>query len=546
LLVFAAGGLAAPAIANVPAFPADPASAYVAARAASISGDHAGAAQLYARLATQSNDSSLKQRAVSEAIRAGQMDLALALVRQSPAVAQSVTSKLLLVADALKRGSNAEAARLMSADGKGVDLSFWKPMIEAWSAADRGDSAGALAILARVPRKSALSPFVDEESAFILLKLRKTEQAEPYARRAIGSAGQREYRIRLALAQAFQAAGDQPRALAMLDGISGDTSAIRQQLASGRLASLAIDSASSAFADQLIALGLEMRGAPRPAADPIDIVQIARYLAPGNGSASILLGNLLSDAGDVGDALAAYHSVPDDSALKSEALDSEVRSLIDSKRLDEALAVAQKPVGARDATSDDYARLGDVYSAMERYDDAAATYARAIALAPKGQASDVWPLLLVRASALESGDRWPEAKQALAEAMALAPNEPLILNFLGYAKLEHGEDLDLAEALIRKASELAPDDASITDSLGWALYKRGRLDEAITVLQKAAIGDPAQAEIQEHLGDALYTAGRRFEARFAWAAALATADQQDMSRIRGKIESGLASTTESH
>ena len=130
--------------------------------------------------------------------------------------------------------------------------------------------------------------------------------------------------------------------------------------------------------------------------------------------------------------------------------------------------------------------------------------------------------------------------------MALAPNEPLILNFLGYAKLEHGEDLDVAEALIRKASELAPDDASITDSLGWALYKRGRLEEAITVLQKAAIGDPAQAEIQEHLGDALYAAGRRFEARFAWAAALATADQQDMSRIQGKIEGGLNSSTAAH
>ena len=136
-----------------------------------------------------------------------------------------------------------------------------------------------------------------------------------------------------------------------------------------------------------------------------------------------------------------------------------------------------------------------------------------------------------------------EAKAALASALAMAPNEPLVLNFLGYAKLQHGEDLDTAEAMIRRASALAPDDASITDSLGWALYKRGRVDEAIDVLQKAAMGDPAQAEIQEHLGDALYSAGRKFEARFAWSAALATADEEESTRIKSKIDSGLTKDT---
>ena len=92
-------------------------------------------------------------------------------------------------------------------------------------------------------------------------------------------------------------------------------------------------------------------------------------------------------------------------------------------------------------------------------------------------------------------------------ALEIAPDQPLILNFLGYAKLERGEDLDAAEAMIRKASELAPDDASITDSLGWAQFKRGKVDEAIETLQRAATKDPAQAEIHEHLGDALFTLG---------------------------------------
>ena len=110
---------------------------------------------------------------------------------------------------------------------------------------------------------------------------------------------------------------------------------------------------------------------------------------------------------------------------------------------------------------------------------------------------------------------------------------------MGYGQLERGENLDSAEAMIRKASELAPDDASIADSLGWAQYKRGKTDEAITTLQRAAEKDPGQAEIQEHLGDALYKSGRKYEARFAWNAALVTAEDEIVGRVKAKLASGL-------
>ena len=110
---------------------------------------------------------------------------------------------------------------------------------------------------------------------------------------------------------------------------------------------------------------------------------------------------------------------------------------------------------------------------------------------------------------------------------------------MGYTLLEHGENLDGAEAMIRKASELAPDEASITDSLGWALFKRGKVDDAISTLQRAAEKDPEQAEIQEHLGDALYRSGRRFEARFAWEAALVSAEDDMAGRVKAKLASGL-------
>jgi Flp pilus assembly protein TadD len=131
---------------------------------------------------------------------------------------------------------------------------------------------------------------------------------------------------------------------------------------------------------------------------------------------------------------------------------------------------------------------------------------------------------------------------ALQQGLAIAPDEPLLLNFMGYGQLERGENMDSAEAMIRKASELAPDDGSITDSLGWAQFKRGKVSEAIATLQQAAEKDPDQSEIQEHLGDALYKSGRRYEARFAWNAALVTAEDEIAVRVKAKLASGLTPT----
>jgi tetratricopeptide (TPR) repeat protein len=195
---------------------------------------------------------------------------------------------------------------------------------------------------------------------------------------------------------------------------------------------------------------------------------------------------------------------------------------------------------APNADVSDFSRLGDVLEAMKRHDAAADAYGRAIALAKmQNLKSDLWTLLLLRAGALEEAKRWPETKAALQEALALEPDQPLLLNFLGYAELEHGENLDAAEAMIARASELAPDDASITDSLGWAQLKRGKVDEAVATLQDAAEKDPVQAEIQEHLGDALYRSGRRYEARFAWRAALVTAEDDIAARVKAKLANGL-------
>jgi len=508
-----------------------------------MNGDHARSAALLAALAeSQPTQPDIARKALAEALGAGQMDLALTLIQKVPAAKLPNEARLLLTADALRhnRIDRAEGGLAIKADNG--DLSFLSPLLTAWDAVQRGNADRALTIVDQIPDNSVLGPLKAEERALILLKFRRTAEAEPFARRAIGSAGARENRVRLAFADGFLAVGDRARALMMIEGMGSDAAVARQRVLAGKLSGQAIDTPAAAFSEALTAFSGDLARLQR-AAPPIALVQVARYANPQNSSATLLLAVLLASQQRTNEALTALHSIPRGDALAAQSRDVEAKILSENKRFNEAYAIAAASAAAPGAGVSDFSRLGDVLEAMKRNNDAANAYTRAVALAhSQGLKADLWPLLLLQANALEQANRWPEAKQSLQEALTIAPEQPVLLNFLGYAKLERNEDPDSAEAMIRKASELAPDDASITDSLGWAEFKRGKIAEAIGTLQRAAEKDPDQAEIQEHLGDALFKSGRRFEARFAWQAGLVTAEDDVAGRLKAKLAAGLTPT----
>lgn len=518
----------------------DAARTYVEARAAAMAGDHARAAQLLAALAgAQPDQTDIARKALSEAIGAGDMTLALSLARAVPAAKLPVDARLLKATEEIRRKRPDRAQQWLVATGDNGDLTFLVPLINAWTAADRGNAEQALGAFDQVSARSLLAPVEAEERAFVLLKFRRTAEAEPLARQAVGRAGVRDARLRLAFADAFLAAGDRERALAIVDGMGAGEAAARQRLAGGKSSGQAIDSLPKALSEVLTAFASDLIRL-QPNSPPIGLVQVARYANPQNSSATALLALLLAGQKRGDEALVLLRSVPPGDALMSEVRDVQVRILRDQKNLDAAYQVAASAAAGPNADLGDYSRFGDVLQAMKRHNEAADAYGRAIAFAQaKKFDAQLWSLLLLRASALEDANRWPEARTALQQALTLAPDQPLLLNFLGYAKLERGEDMDAAEAMIRKASDLAPDEASITDSLGWAEFKRGKVNEAIATLQRAAEKDPTQAEIQEHLGDALYRSGRRYEARFAWSASLVTAEDELAARVKAKLASGL-------
>ncbi|MEO5773290.1 MAG: tetratricopeptide repeat protein [Sphingomicrobium sp.] len=523
--------------------PVNPALTYVEARAAALSGDYSRSATLFAALAQQSGDEGLRRRAIGTAISAGDTALALQLMRGMAVAKLPIDAKLLLVADELRQGQTARALAIAEAPQAAVDVSFLGPLIRAWDAAQRRDAPGALAALDSAPANGVIAPFRDQQRALILLKLKRTAEALPLIERSTNGTNVRDQRLRLAFADGLLRAGDVQHALALVDDLGLDAAWAKARLQSGKPTGQAIDTPAAAVSDLLTGLAMSLGG--RGDNDlPIALLRVARAADPANSSASLLLGFMLTRDDRAAEALAVYRNVPDGDAFASNARQLQAGLLADEKRTAEALALAQAQASRRDAGPADYEGLARVLFTAERNAEAADAYAKAIALAgPRARPQDLWPLYLNRASALERAGRWSEAKQMLQTALELGPQEPLILNNLGYSMLEHGEDTAKAEAMIRKASELAPDDASITDSLGWALFKQGRVQDAIGILQQAALKDPAEAEIREHLGDALYKAGRRYEARFAWNAALVTADDDIAKRVKAKLGGGLSPAT---
>ena len=513
--------------------------AYVSARAADASGDPATASRLLASLVrTMPAEDQLRRRAIGHAIEAGDMNLALQLAGRLKPEQASLDLRLLQVAELLRNGDEKRASALLRTQGGLIDSSFLAPFVEAWMRADKRDPR-ALDVLALVPETSALAGQRDEQKALILLRLKRPAEALPIAELALAKAGGRADRLRLAFADGFRAAGDRASALKLLEGGGLALADARVKMAAGKSLGQAVDTPAKAYAELLLGLALALNKMSDKSL-PISLGQIARYANPDNSAGTLLLSLLLDAGGRDGDALVMLRTIPAGAPFAAQAQDAEVRILNGMDNQGEALARARAFVGAT-PNADAYSRLGAALIEREQYAEAAEAYGRALALVATGPGSDEpWALHLFRASALESADRWEEAKQDMAAAMTLSPDNPLLLNFLGYGQLERGENLDGAEAMVRKASALRPDDASITDSLGWAQYKRGRTDEAIATLQRAIEGDPAQAEIHEHLGDALYTAGRRIEARFSWRAALVTVDEDKAKkRIEAKLAAGL-------
>jgi tetratricopeptide (TPR) repeat protein len=512
--------------------------AYAEARAAAAAGalDRASTA-FGAALAAAPDSDLIAGQALAHAVRAGDWRLALdaarALDRRN---ALPPDGRFLILAETFRAHDWRAARAQIDAIEREQAFAFSVPVLRAWLAfgAREGDP---LAALAAAGETGPAAGYAAEHRALLKLALGRDDGAAELLS-AARSAGPRGARLRIAGAALLAGRRQRDAALVVLDPDMPSNLAARALIEGGRPVPGAIGTAEAGVGELMVRLALDLGGQDLPAPGTM-FARLAARLDAGNSEAWIVAAELLGQQGQHRLGVGLLANVGAGDPFAASAREARVRLLLGGGDREGALAVALEASRARAATMTDWIRLGQVYGEVGRQADAAEAFGRALALHSDDAGRPAWTLWLMRGGALDQADNWPEARSALQQAYRLAPEQPFVLNYLGYAQLVRRENVDEAERLIREAHRLAPDDADITDSLGWALYLKGQLPEAIALLEQAAQGQPADVEINEHLGDAYFAAGRRVEARFAWRAASVYAAGPVATRIAAKMEGGL-------
>ena len=272
----------------------------------------------------------------------------------------------------------------------------------------------------------------------------------------------------------------------------------------------------------------------------IVFLRLGMYLDPQADVIALVLGQLYDRAGAHDAANILYDAVPATSPMKSTAVVRMAENLDAIGDRDEALRRLGNIVIANPEDLDALSVLGDLQRTAERYGEAAETYSKALALTGGDRPGD-WRFYYVRGIAYERNKEWPKAEADFQRALELNPDQPQVLNYLGYSWVDQGINLRPALDMIEKAVRAAPNDGYIVDSLGWAFFRLGRYEEAVQALERAVQLRPDDPEINDHLGDAYWRTGRQLEARFQWTIA-ADVDEEDgnvKERVQPKLANGL-------
>jgi tetratricopeptide (TPR) repeat protein len=508
-------------------------------------GDYRAAADSLDRaLAADPQDIELRRQVFLLRLADGDYDRAVAtaksLVEADPNADEPL---LLLAADRARAGQWAAAHDLLQkVSGRGA-VGLVAPVLDAWARFGAGNVDAALARLGSQGPDQGLDLLRRYHHALMLELAHRPAEALPLLADVEKRPGGLPLRITQTLAQVRLDTGDRAGAEKVVaDALAADPEdprlvALRDKLQKGeRLVPIA--DAASAMADALVGVADALLD-QQATAQALLLGRDAAYVAPGMADAQLLVGRILLDQKSPEEAVGVLEKVPDSSPQSWTARLLRAQALRDQGKTDEAAGLLKAMVAERPHRTDAAIALGDLYRHAERYADAEAAYGEAIARLGK-PAPDDWRLFYARGMALERLNRWPEAEASLKKALELQPDQPLVLNYLGYSWVDRGENLDQAQGMLKRAVELKPDDGYIVDSLGWAYFRLGQYDKAVTYLERAAEIEPGDATINDHLGDAYWRAGRQREARFQWRQALAfKPEPAQKGQIEAKLEKGL-------
>ena len=529
---------------------ASPIGSYLVGRFAHAEGDYAVAATHLQRvLDTDPGNPSLLRRTVSLLAAEGRIEAAAGFAERLVEIDRDVRLAPFILALKDARNGDFEGAleRIDAIRRDGV-YSLLIPLAEGWLHAGAGSDAAALAALTPLAERDSYRPFYLLHAGLLHDLAGREADAEALLREAVAISGG-SHRPVAALGGVLMRAGRVVEARAVYEKYRQqhpDNIWVERVLATADAGSPVpplVADAREGLAEAL--LGAAAALPQRDNGDAALIyARLALFLRHDLDSARFLIGEVLDQAVRLEAAVDAYRSIPVGSDYAWAAQLRAAADLADLDRQEEAIATLNAMAAERPDRTDAASALGDVFRIDERYQEAAVAYDMAIERLTAVE-NHHWRLFYVRGIAFERLGEWPKAEADFLRALELEPDQPLVLNYLGYSWVEQRERLDEARTMIEKAVELRPNDGYIVDSLGWVAYRLGDFEEAVYQLELAVELVPGDPIINDHLGDAYWQVGRLHEAQFQWQRVLTLEPEDELAdQVRRKLEDGLSAGAE--
>jgi tetratricopeptide (TPR) repeat protein len=451
--------------------------------------------------------------------------------------------RLTLAVVALKHRDYAGARKQIGLSARGPFSSLTISLIDGWAAAGMGDKAAAKADLAALRAQDGADAMGMFHLALLADSFGETDLADA-SFRTVMSRGATP-RVVDAYGRFLERHGRTDEAqglytkLGAEPGMTQITQAGLARLKAGAKPDALITRPEDGAAEALF--GIASALTDQSSVDvSILYLRLALYLRPGLDLGAVLLADRIEGLQKYEDAIAVYRSIPKSSAYYRLA---RVEIALDEARMEknDAAIAELKALTAADPTDlEAWTALGDTYRSSQKFAEAATAYDHAIALLSPVSGKD-WPIYFARAVSEEGAKNWNAAEIDLKKALQLAPNEPSVLNYLGYSYVDQNRNISEALAMLEKAQSLKPTDGYIADSVGWAYFKLGRFADAAKTLESAVELIPGDSTINDHLGDAYWRVGRKIEAKFQWSHALSFGpDDAQKALIEKKLKDGLA------
>jgi tetratricopeptide (TPR) repeat protein len=518
---------------------------YLAARHAGVERDAAAAATYYrAALEGDPNNTELLGRAFLALVANGEVDDAAKLAdRVLKADKTDRIARLVQGVRAIKQKQYQVARMQLAQSVRGPITDLAAALLTAWTYAGPTDSKAAIEAIDKLTGPEWYGIFKELHAGLILeIAGQKREAGKRYER--VYKIDPSQLRVVQGYGGYLARQGSKDEALKVYKAFDEllprhplITEAIND-INSGKRIPLLAESPQAGAAEALYGLGAALG---RRGGEDLGLIylQLALYLAPSHPMALLSLADLYEGVKKIELANKVYERIPQSSPMFRNAQIQRALGLDTLDRTDEAKSDLEKLIAANPGDREAIMALGNILRGRKQFVECADVYSKGVATINKAERPN-WVLYYFRGICLERSKQWAKAEADMKTALGLFPEQPLVLNYLGYSWVDQGINFDEGMRMIQRAVEQRADDGYIVDSLGWAYYRIGNYDQAAQHLERAVELKPEDPTINDHLGDVYWRIGRVLEARFQWSHARdLKPEPEDLVKIEEKLKTGL-------